>query len=210
MYCVRTTAFKPFKLDLSNQGFVSEEVYLDRIKRLKPKSEDILYSREGTVGIACQIPPNIDLCLGQRMILIRTSERLLAKFLTMVLNSEQILSIVRHLTLGSTAPRINISDIRNFLIPNPTLEEQHEIVRRVDKLFLFAEQIEQRVHDAKNRVDKLTQSILAKAFRGELTAEWRAEHPELISGENSAEALLAKIKAAKAALDGKKTRKETS
>lgn len=51
---------------------------------------------------------------------------------------------------------------------------------------------------------QITQSILAKAFRGELTADWRAEHPELISGENSAEALLAKIQAAKAVLDGKK------
>ncbi|GHE20280.1 hypothetical protein [Halomonas urumqiensis] len=29
----------------------------------------------------------------------------------------------------------------------------------------------------------MTQSILIKAFRGELTAEWRAENPELISGE---------------------------
>jgi|GEM_PF-4928003 hypothetical protein len=33
---------------------------------------------------------------------------------------------------------------------------------------------------------------------------WRTEHPELISGENSAEALLVKIQAAKTALDGKK------
>ena len=34
-----------------------------------------------------------------------------------------------------------------------------------------------------------------KAFRGELTAEWREQHPELISGENSDEALLERIKA---------------
>ncbi len=34
--------------------------------------------------------------------------------------------------------------------------------------------------------EKLAQSILAKAFRGELTAEWHAENPELISGEHSA------------------------
>ncbi|MGB8714290.1 MAG: hypothetical protein WCD50_14355 [Onishia taeanensis] len=45
------------------------------------------------------------------------------------------------------------------------------------------------------RVNKLTQSILAKAFRGELTADWRAASPELISGEHSAEALLGRIKA---------------
>ena len=99
---------------------------------------------------------------------------------------------------------IGQSSLLDIDLPKPSDKEQEEIVRRVDQFFAFADQIEQRVNDAKARVDKLTQSILAKAFRGELTADWRAEHPELISGENSADALLAKIQAAKAALDGKK------
>jgi type I restriction enzyme S subunit len=99
---------------------------------------------------------------------------------------------------------IGQSSLLDIDLPKPSDKEQEEIVRRVDQFFAFADQIEQRVNDAKARVDKLTQSILAKAFRGELTADWRAEHPELISGENSAEALLAKIQAAKAVLDGKK------
>jgi len=47
---------------------------------------------------------------------------------------------------------------------------------------------------AQSRVNHLTQSILAKVFRGELTADWRVQHPELITRENSAEALLTRIK----------------
>ena len=49
-----------------------------------------------------------------------------------------------------------------------------------------------------------TQAILAKAFRGELTADWRAANPDLISGDNSAEALLEKIKAERQAMKSKK------
>jgi type I restriction enzyme S subunit len=79
-------------------------------------------------------------------------------------------------------------------IPKPGTEEQTQIVHRVEQLFVFAEQVEQRVKDAQARVNHLTQSILAKAFRGELTAEWREQNPDLISGENSAEALLERIK----------------
>ncbi len=53
----------------------------------------------------------------------------------------------------------------------------------------------------------LTQSILAKAFSGELTAEWREQHKELITGVNSAESLLAKIQAEReASKPVKKTR----
>lgn len=89
-------------------------------------------------------------------------------------------------------------------IPKPPIEEQAEIVRRVEQLFACADTIEKQVNSALARVNNLTQSILAKAFRGELTAQWRAENPELISGENSAAALLEKIKAERAASTGKK------
>lgn len=99
---------------------------------------------------------------------------------------------------------INQKDVKSCVIPLPHIEEQAEIVRRVDQLFAFADQVEQQVANAQARVNKLSQSILAKAFRGELTAEWRAENPELISGENSAEALLERIKAEKAAISPKR------
>lgn len=74
------------------------------------------------------------------------------------------------------------------------------VVRRVEELFAFADTIEQKAAAALERVNNLTQSILAKAFRGELTSSWRAANPALISGDNSAEALLAKIQAEREAL----------
>ncbi|WLD58521.1 hypothetical protein NFC81_01690 [Salinispirillum sp. LH 10-3-1] len=78
------------------------------------------------------------------------------------------------------------------------------VVRRVDQLFAHADRIEQQVNNALARVNNLTQSILAKAFRGELTEEWRKENPELISGEHSAEALLERVKAERAAMTSTK------
>ena len=50
-------------------------------------------------------------------------------------------------------------------------EEQEEIVRRVEALFKTADALEARYLKAKALVDKLTQSILAKAFRGELVSQ---------------------------------------
>lgn len=83
-------------------------------------------------------------------------------------------------------------------IPKPFYEEQTEIVRQVDQLFTHADSIEQQVNNALARVNNLTQSVLAKAFRGELTEQWRKDNPDLISGENSAETLLARIRAERA------------
>lgn len=98
-----------------------------------------------------------------------------------------------------------LARIKSLPLILPPLQEQHEIVRRVEQLFAYADTIEKQVNNALTLVNSLTQSILAKAFRGELTAQWRAENPELISGENSAAALLEKIKAERAASGGKKT-----
>ncbi|MCG7971866.1 MAG: restriction endonuclease subunit S [Candidatus Thiodiazotropha taylori] len=92
-------------------------------------------------------------------------------------------------------PKINQKDLGLIPTPVPSNEEQVEIVRRIEHLFTFADKIEQRVKNAQTRVNNFTQSILAKAFRGELTADWREQNPDLISGENSAEALLNRIKA---------------
>lgn len=107
---------------------------------------------------------------------------------------------------GSAQPKLTKKSLCSLPIANFTLNEQTEIVRRVDQLFAHADRIEQQVNNALARVNNLTQSILAKAFRGELTEQWRKDNPELISGENSAEALLERIKAERATKPAKKTR----
>ncbi|CDL86572.1 restriction endonuclease subunit S [Xenorhabdus cabanillasii] len=101
----------------------------------------------------------------------------------------------RKVAAGGAQPNLNLSKVRDISIFLPSLEEQTEIVRRVEKLFSWADSIEKQVIETQQRVNNLTQSILAKAFRGELTEQWRKDNPDLISGENSAESLLKKIKA---------------
>ena len=87
--------------------------------------------------------------------------------------------------------------------------EQKNIVARVYELYKSISLIEKSVKSAQKRVNLLTQSILGKAFSGELTAEWREQHQQLITGINSAESLLAKIqKEREASKPVKKTRKK--
>jgi type I restriction enzyme, S subunit len=70
---------------------------------------------------------------------------------------------------ASTAvPTLNRNNLRGLTISVPHFKEQHEIVDRIETLFNLADFIEERITSAGARAEKLTQAILAKAFRGEL------------------------------------------
>lgn len=69
------------------------------------------------------------------------------------------------------------TDIKNQVFALPPLEEQLEIVRRVEALFKIGDQVEARYEKAKAYVDRLTQAILAKAFRGELVPQDPDDEP---------------------------------
>lgn len=72
-----------------------------------------------------------------------------------------------------------------IILRNPPLDEKKEIIRRVESLFTMADTVEKQYKDAKARTNRLTQSILAKAFRGELVPQDQ--------NDESAEKLLARI-----------------
>lgn len=65
---------------------------------------------------------------------------------------------------------INSEEVKNLRIALPPLDEQREIVRRIESSFAFVEKKEREFYKAKDYVAKLEQSILAKAFRGELVS----------------------------------------
>jgi len=114
------------------------------------------------------VPHGVELCLGQRMMLMRVAEYSSAKYIMNILNSPLILDIVNEKITGSASPHINVGDVKKFPIPLPLLPEQEEIVRRVDKLFALADKIEERYNKAKRQLERAEKAIYAKAFRGEL------------------------------------------
>ena len=85
----------------------------------------------------------------------------------------------RNRTLGSgSGPQaLNCQRVREIDFMLPPFDEQKEIVRQVDKLFALADKVEEHYQKARARVDALAQSILAKAFRGELVPQDPDDEP---------------------------------
>ena len=165
--CLRTTNFRRGFLDLTEPNYVSQSTYNMRNKRLIPQSGDVLYSREGSIlGIACIIPNGIMPCLGQRMMLLRASNKLNNRFLMHYLNSPMVTNHVITTKGGTGSPHINVGDIKNFDIPIPSIEQQKQIVLLIEEKFSVCDSIEQTVDTALSQAEAMRQSILKKAFEG--------------------------------------------
>lgn len=199
------------RLDLQDLQFVNLPSHVEG-KRSLVKIDDLIISLTADVGRVARIDKDLgEAYINQHLALLRPNNNINSEYFALSIAAQNIgVKQIQSLKRGATKVGLGLDDIRSLAIPLPSLEEQHEIVRRVEQLFAYADTIEKQVNNALTRVNNLTQSILAKAFRGELTAQWRAENPDLISGENSAAAQLEKIKAERAASGGKKTSRKKS
>ena len=87
---------------------------------------------------------------------------------------------------GATRPRINLKQLKAFTLRIPPLDEQDNIVQRIQELFTLADQLEVKLSSSLKIVECLTPSLLAKAFLGELVPQDPSDEP--------ASELLAKLK----------------
>ena len=74
-------------------------------------------------------------------------------------------------------PTLNLEQLQTLPVPIPPLAEQQEIVRRVAGLFALADKLELRLAQVRGQVDKLTPSLLARAFAGKLVPQNPADEP---------------------------------
>ena len=175
--CIKTNQVRAGQLDLSSPYFVSENTYKARVSRLEPRQDDILYIREGGIlGVACLVPSNTRLCLGQRLMHIRTNNAVAPQFLELCLNSPWITEFAVEKTTGGAAPRVNMSVVRSYPIPLPPLAEQHRIVAKVDKLMAFCDRLEASLATGDDTRCRLLGALLTEALEpGESHASAQAE-----------------------------------
>jgi type I restriction enzyme S subunit len=102
---------------------------------------------------------------------------------------------------SGTGPKaLNGQKVRELDFVLAPLEEQIEIVSRVEALFAKADTIETAYQNLKQQIDRLPQAILAKAFKGELV--------EQLPTDGDAKELLKEIAALRASLAKEKKSKK--
>lgn len=108
----------------------------------------------------------------------RSNQSVISEFiLTYLLSPAGRTQIISAASSTSGLHTLSVSKISALELNVPPAEEQSEIVRRVEKLFAFADRLEERLSLAQAAVQKLTPALLAKAFRGELVPQDPNDEP---------------------------------
>jgi type I restriction enzyme S subunit len=165
---VRINNIKAFSFLLDDLRFVSETKF-QQLKRHDIIPGDVLLTKVGTIGESCVFPPFFEKALLSTTgsCRIRVYRDLADnKFICIYLNS--IKNYLNSIVSESVQPFLNMRVVKNLPTALPPIDEQQEIVRRVESIFELTDTIQKRVADASVRAEKLNQAILAKAFRGEL------------------------------------------
>ena len=149
--------------------YISPEKY-ETLKKHTVGEGDLIFASFISEGVRAVVLPKMEKAIAKAdCFCLRPLPKLLDnRYLAIILSRRQTYSELVGGIHGATRPRITTKQLRSLNIPLAPLEEQKEIVRRVESLFKIADKIEKRVEVELSRTEKMTQAILAKAFRGEL------------------------------------------
>lgn len=164
-------------LNIDPQEFIADNAYDAWMTRGIPKKGDVLITTEAPLGNVTLINWDYKFALAQRLICLNFDEKIIGAYAAIALQSYEFQKKLNEQSSGSTVAGIKASRLKELTIPLVSLEEQTEIVRRVELLMGYADRLEARLQAAQTATERLTPALLAKAFRGELVPQDPSDEP---------------------------------
>ena len=138
-------------------------------KRSRLKPNDILVSITADLGSIALIPKDIqEAYINQHIALVRLSNPEIAKFTALYLKSDWGQKDLLKNKRGGGKMGLGLDDIRDTPIPVVSTDIANKIVSQIESRLSACENIEKTVNDALIQAEAMRQSILKKAFEGNL------------------------------------------
>lgn len=159
-------------------------VYLSKeqakeLRNAETIEKDVLLNITGaSIGRVTLTPANLNGArVNQHVCIIRPKSLLLPEYLCWVLSSPAMQQNIANKNYGATRQALTKQQILDLDIPLPSIEEQKEIIRRVEALLKYADNVEKKQADILTQVEQLMPSLLAKAFSGKLLPQVESDEP---------------------------------
>ena len=163
---------------IDNPSIMIPENIEPNINRLYPPKDTILFSKDGSVGIAFKITEDMKAITSSALLHLRvnnTSE-ILPDYLTLVLNSEIVQLQAERDASGAIIQHWKPSDIEKVVIPILPYDIQLEITKKVQQSFSLRRKADNLIQIAVKAVE------IAIEQSEEIASKWLRENAELMEG----------------------------
>jgi len=179
---LRISAVRPGFLDTNDHRYLKTDESSAKLYELR--KGDLLFTRyNGSldyVGVCAMVSEDLPgYVYPDKLIRVRTKAGVaLPKFIELASSAAEARQQIEGYVKSSAGQKgISGGNLKTLRIAVPPVEEQTEIVRRVETLFAFADRLEARLQTAQTATERLTPALLAKAFHGELVPQDPNDEP---------------------------------
>ena len=159
-----TRNIRPNELIMEDIKYISEDVYLNLIKRFKPQKGDVLLTKGGTTGFAKVVDWDWNFAVWVHLALLRPNNKIRSEFLEATLNSPNCYLQSQLYTHGIANKDLGLNRIRKIKMCLPPLDLQDEYCQIRKKTLFLLNKNKKSLKESEN----LFNSLLQKAFKGEL------------------------------------------
>ena len=152
-----------------NIGSLTPECGVEIIKTLKNQFNkgEILYGKLRPYLNKVYLAKESGVC-STDILVLKTKDNCNAQFLTHLMLGVDFVNTMSENTSGVNLPRVSTKFILEYPIKLPPIEEQHLIVQEIESRLSVADKMEESIQESLQKAEALRQSILKKAFSGEL------------------------------------------
>ena len=157
-------------IDFTDTFTVSRE-YFDGLQTNKrPRKGDVLYTVTGSFGIPVLVHEDRDFCFQRHIGLIRPKPSADPLWISYALLSPQVFLQAAEGSTGTAQKTVSLRVLRQLQVPKWTLEEQKSTSGKLLVFEAQSQRLESTFRVKAKQIAELKQSLLHKAFSGELTS----------------------------------------
>ncbi|EOC2063230.1 restriction endonuclease subunit S [Campylobacter upsaliensis] len=162
-------------IDFDNvQKFISASLF-ENLKAYKPKQNELLYSKDGTVGICLEADVSRDYIISGGILRLELKAEVDKDFLCFLLGSYMINVFANRVSIGAVIKHLNIGEFLNLKIPLPPLAIQTQIANRLKSSKFQALSLEKEAKEILNKAKIDVETLLLSVGGGGVTLAFSFE-----------------------------------
>jgi type I restriction enzyme, S subunit len=166
---LRSQNVRPFAIDLDEVKYIDDDFDL-QLRKSQLRPGDVVIVRTGYPGTAAVIPDTLPAANCADLVIVRPRARLNPEYLAVFLNSPLGRTLVSGNLNGAAQKHFNVTAAKQALVPLQDVAEQARIVNQAREARKEVEALRKLYTRKLAALAELKQSLLARAFSGELTA----------------------------------------